>query len=411
MGVVIMKILHIQQYFNENMGYQENILPYYQKNLGHEVVLITSTRSDGFNNENRVKEASEFVENGFKVKRINIRGEFKKRFVIFDNLYEFIEDEKPDYIYHHSVTSPSLKTVCDYKKNNPHVFIAVDNHADLNISGRNKLWKVFYYNIFWKSVIKKYDKFINVYFGVTPTRCLFLEEELGVNSNKIRLLPIGADVNNAQVTTTKEEIFNKYNLDKDSIIIIHGGKITPEKQINKIIEAFKRIKNENIRLVLFGSINDKYVESLVKSDNRIVYIGWLNREDTLAMLKYSDVGIWNTQHTTLLEDCVAVGLPMILRYYGSTCHLIDNTGLFLYDGSVREIQDKLSLIINNKELVDKFRSNSSSLRDLLSYAKVAEESIKYYQNEYYGDIHINLMNERVSDISYRSFRLFKNTHG
>lgn len=406
-----MKILHIQQYFNENMGYQENILPSYQKKLGHDVVLITSTRSDGFNNENRIKEECDFIENGFKVKRIKIKGEFKKRFVIFENLYKILENEKPDYIYHHSVTSPSLKTVCEYKKNNQHVFLAVDNHADLNISGKNKLWKTLYYNIFWKNFISKYDKFINVYFGVTPTRCLFLEEELGVDSSKIRLLPIGADVDNAKITIKREELFRKHNLNENSFIIIHGGKITPEKQISRIIEAFKRIKNDNINLVLFGSVKDKKVEELIKSDQRIVFIGWLSREDTLAMLSYSDIGIWNTQHTTLLEDCVAVGLPMILRYYGSTCHLIDNTGLFLYDGTVREIQDKLSLLIDNKELVKKFRENSNELRDLLSYSNIAIESVNYYNNENYGEIHRKLMDERVSDINYRNFRLVQHTEG
>ena len=41
-----MKIVHIQQYFNEGFGYQENVLPYYQKKLGHDVIMITSLSYD-----------------------------------------------------------------------------------------------------------------------------------------------------------------------------------------------------------------------------------------------------------------------------------------------------------------------------------------------------------------------------
>jgi len=399
-----MKIVHIQQYFNENMGYQENILPYYQQKLGHEVILITSTRSDGFNNESRIKKESEFQENGFKVKRIEIKGEFKKRFVIFGNLYKYLEDEKPDYIYHHSVTSPSLKTVSKYKENNPHVFIAADNHADLSISGRNKLWKIFYYNILWKNIIAKYDKYINVYFGVTPTRCLFLSEELGVNVEKIRLLPIGADEDNAEIELTKEDFFEKYNLNKNNLIFTHGGKITQEKQVDRVVKAFERIENPNINLVLFGSLKDKKVEALIKNDSRIIFLGWLNRDDTLAMLKYSDIGIWNSQHTTLLEDCIAVGLPLILRYYGSTCHLIDENGIFLYEGSIREIQDKMNYMIKNRGQLEYFKANSKKSLELLSYNKIAEESINYYYDLKPQRIHEKLMSITYTDKEYKHFR-------
>ncbi|MCT2534636.1 glycosyltransferase family 4 protein [Aquibacillus koreensis] len=400
-----MKIVHIQQYFNEKMGYQENIFPYYQKKLGHDVVLITSTRSNGFNNDPRVKKEGEFIENGFKVKRINIFNEFKDRFVVFKKLYEYLEAEKPDYIYHHGVNSPSLRTASIYKKNNPNVFLAVDNHSDLNIAARNKLWKVFYYNLLWKNIIAKYDKYIDLYFGVTPARCVFLEEELGINREKIRLLPIGADVDNVKASISKKEFLEKYNIDRNCLLITHGGKITPEKQNDRIIEAFLRLKDRNVRLIIFGLIKDKRVQELIKNDDRIIFLGWLNREDTLTVLKYSDVGIWNTQHTTLLEDCVAVGLPMILRYYGSTCHLIDDTGLFLYDGSIREIQDKLQLIINNDNILNQFKDKAHNIRDLLSYENIAKESIKYYYSTDYNDIHKKFMSIVYSDENYKNFRV------
>lgn len=41
------------------------------------------------------------------------------------------------------------------------------------------------------------------------------------------------------------------------------------------------------------------------------------------------MGIWNSQHTTLLEDAIACKLPLILKKYGSTEHLINKNGIFL----------------------------------------------------------------------------------
>jgi glycosyltransferase involved in cell wall biosynthesis len=402
-----MKIVHIQQYYNDGMGYQENILPRYHSKLEHDVVLITSTLSNGFTGGQRQKREGKYQDNGFKVHRIPVKGEFKNRFVIFENLYDYLKKEKPDYIYHHSVIAPSLAIVAKYKKEYPEVFLAVDNHADLNISAKFKLWKLFYYNICGKFFAKKYDKYVDVYFGVTPSRCLFMNEELGINNHKIRLLPIGADVEGVDVSLSRDEFLEKYKIDKNSLLIVHGGKITPEKETDKILRAFMRIKSPQIRLILFGDIKDENVKELIPKDKRIMCLPWLNREETMAVLKFSDIGIWNTQHTTLLEDAVAVNLPMILRYYGSTCHLIKNTGLFLYEGSVREIQDKLNFIIENEDILKNFRENTKQLKNLLSYGNIAKESIEYMKGLKPNRIHHAFMNEEYTDLEYPYLRKFK----
>ncbi|MDM0686136.1 glycosyltransferase family 4 protein [Clostridium perfringens] len=399
-----MKIVHIHQYYNDGMGYQENILPRYHKKLNNEVFLITSDLSNGFDKESRSKEKGTYYDNGIIIKRIGIYCEFKNRFVIFKDLYKELEEIRPDYIFHHSVTSPSLATVCKYKKNNLEVFLAVDNHADLNISARNNVWKILYYNIFWKRFIKKYDDLIDIYFGVTPSRCLFLNEELGVKMKKIRLLPIGADIDGIDINISREKLFEKYNIDRDNFLIVHGGKITKEKQIDRIIQAFSYINNKNINLILFGKIEDSDIERMIKKDRRIKYLGWLNRNETLAILKYSDIGIWNTQHTTLLEDAIAVGLPLILRYYGSTSHLIDNSGLFLYDGSTREIYDKLKYVVENKEIIPKLKYNTKKMAKILSYHNIAEESIKYKFSQSASFIHNKFMDKSYSDYDFRFFR-------
>ncbi len=401
-----MKILHISQYFSSNMGYQENILPYYQSRLGHDVVIICSNYSDTFA-LNRINNIGESLENGVKIIRLPIISEFKGRFVLFKNLLEHIEKEEPEYIYHYSATVPSIKDIAKYKQNHPNTFIAVDNHGDLNNSGKNLLWRMFYYNFFWRNYIKKYDKGIDVYFGASPNRCLFLEEELGVCKEKIRLLPIGCDTEQAQISISREDFFKKYSIDSKKFIITHGGKITPEKEVGKILEAFSRIKAQDICLVLFGRISDPKVQRLIEKDARIKYIGWMDRTDTLALLKYSDLGIWHKLHTTLIEDAVAAGLPLILRYNGNTSHLVSNSGMFLYEGSVREIQDKLGYMIRNREVVKAFRQNSKDLLKILSYNNIAQECMDYMKDLSPKLSHRTFMTNEYTDFDYKKLRYIK----
>ena len=402
-----MKILHIQQYYNDGMGYQENILPYYHASLGHEVLLITSKYNNGFNKGKRKGQIGVYSDRNFKVKRIETYGEFKNRFVLFKNLYKEIKEFNPDYIFHHSVTAPSLITVAKYKKENKNIFLVADNHADWVISGTNKLWKIFYYNIVWKNILKKIQNQIDIFFGVTPGRCMFLSSELGINGQHVKLLPIGADTELCNQISDKRDVLSKFNLNPDNILIVHGGKITPEKKVDKIIEAFMLIKNEKINLVLFGDIKDENVKNLIKQDDRIIYLGWLNRNDTLRILKNSDIGIWNTQHTTLMEDAIAVGLPIIIMYYGATSHLIDNNGFYLYEGSVKEIYDKLSFVTSNKEIISEMKNNSNQMMNILSYKNIANESLAYIENREYESIYSKFLTIPYTDYNFKFFKYLK----
>ncbi len=398
-----MKIVHIHQFFNEGMGYQENLMPYYQQKLGHDVVLITSTLTDGFTGT-RERSAGETTENGFRVIRLPVSLDLPHKFVVFKDLLTALEREKPDYIYHHNCASPSIGTVVYYKRHHPTVFLALDNHSDRTISIRNPFVFWLYYKVIWQSFIKHWDAAVDLYFGVTPARCLFIHEQYGVNLSKIRLLPLGADVDHLPTGSDRQQFWSDLGVDPHTLIFIHGGKMTPEKNIHRILSAFSRLKQENVRLVLFGTIDDPRVQELMNHDLRIQHIGWLNRESTLNALRFSDVGIWNSQHTTLLEDAVACNLPMILRYYGSTCHLIDRSGLFLYDGSVREIEDRMQFLIDNPELLPAMKNQAVAHQRLISYEAIAQESCSYSQSREPQPIHQKLMNPQIADFDYPGFR-------
>ena len=405
------KILHIQQNFNRNFGYQENIFPAYQKKIGEDVVLLTADYDDGFDGTDRYKGTDIFVENGFTVERIPTYYAWQGKHVHFKNLTKYIEREKPDYIFHHGPASPSLVTVANYKKKQPEVLLAVDSHFELNITGQVKWWKFLYYNLLWKMIIKFCDKQIDIYFGVTPARCLFLNEELGVSKEKIRLLPIGADTDAISKVNKDRYAFSaKYNLIPDAIYFVHGGKMTRKKKVLDLINAFKQISSEvNVQLLLFGSFEDKVLQEECLSDERIKYLGWQDRKSTLEILKNCDIGNWNTQHTTLLEDAIGCELPMVLKYYGSTSHLIDGNGMFIYEARVNELLEKMNLFTSDYDLRNSLVRNAKRMAKELSYYEVAKESIAYTSDPLLPQaLDEKFMSSKFSDFNYKGFRKFQN---
>jgi glycosyltransferase involved in cell wall biosynthesis len=77
---------------------------------------------------------------------------------------------------------------------------------------------------------------------------------------------------------------------------------------------------------------------------------------------------------------MAVGLPVILRYYGSTCHLIRGNGFYLFSGKDREINYIFRLLLENKGLIEHFKICAEKMRLTFSYYEIAKESIDYYHD-------------------------------
>lgn len=389
-----MKIVHICQYYNDGYGYQENLLPRYQKKLGHDVCVITSDRKSYFAGEMKPKVVGtgQFEDNGVRIKRLQISGEFKGRYVRFTNLTMHLENEKPDYIFHHGLTATSLITAAKYKRKHPSAFLAADNHGDLNISARNALWRIAYYRTYWTSILKRWMKYIDLVFGVTPGRCFFAEEELGVPRDKVRLLPIGADEDGANtVFSVLEAQKNKVTNTSNTLEVVTGGKWFKGKGLEELVEA---VKDLDVSLKIFGKADDSFTEELIDSaPDNVSFVGWQDRKGTLQLLKEADFAIWPRQHTTLVEDAVATKTPLILRYHGSTSHFIRGNGAYLYTGQSNEIRQLLDLLSKSEEIVFSMKANTPKILDLISYNRVARESIEYYRNQDPKDTHEFFMND------------------
>ncbi len=397
-----MKIVHICQYYNDGYGYHENLLPQYQARLGHEVVIITSEREFSFRelkSEHRIKKPNTYLDGQVRIIRIPTVGESKNRFVIFKNLATVIKNEKPDYLWHHGLTHPSIVTVAKYKQKHPSVFTVADNHSDLNNSARYLLWKLGYYNLFWRVVLSNCVKYLDIAFGVTPARCHFANEELGVPWSIIRLLPQGADEETAR--SIGAYAIKRDNLNR-KLVLVTGGKINPNKNISSLFNA---VTGLDIELWVFGALSPDIKTELSNNlPSNITFFGWLNREQTLKILAEADIAVWNTQHTNLIEDAIATLTPLILRYHGSTCYQIRGNGFYLFSDNPNEIKQQLKLLLKHYDILPEMRKEAEKVLEFLSYNRIAKESIDYYYDKSPKASHETIMEEPICSRHAKEFR-------
>jgi glycosyltransferase involved in cell wall biosynthesis len=378
-----LKILHICQYYNEGWGYQENLLPRYQKKLGHDVVVITSDRRPFYVNDKnpRVVGTGTFYDNGVRIERISIKWEFKNRFVVFRDLMDVLEKEKPDYIFHHGLTSPSLITAAKYKRRHLNVFLAADSHSDFANSGNLFLSRKIYHGILWKEIIKRHLNFIDRIFAVAPWCIEFEKSVHAIPENKLSLLPLGCDTENSHFDEkSRVEIREKYHISSDDFLVVTAGKIDALKRTNLLVKAVKHIKLEKLKLMIIGTIDKHYfagLNELVNSDPRIIFTGWVKRNELYKYFSAADIGIWPGGQSAIWQEAISCSLPIIIKHWPYVEYIVENgNGLVLYSDDYREIKQYIEILANSPEVLEKMRKETYLFsQNYLSYSKIAEESI------------------------------------
>lgn len=272
----------------------------------------------------------------------------------------------------------SLSSCIRYRKRHPESSLFVDSHADtLNVNA-NKCYRWLYFNFLWSFLHHYYQKTVDKYFGVTIGRCLFLREYFHIKNNNVELLPIGADVDTANlITYDRIALREHFGLNESDVVIVHGGKLDSRKGTADLIRVYRELKAKkysNLRLVLFGKIIDERIPPLLDSD--IIVHNWLSRVQVFELFKMADLAVWPVHHTTLIEDCVASGLPYLIRKTTTTQHLI-NSDLFLQTLSATELEEKIDRFIEDMDL-HQYGAALLKMKDEISYYSIAEKVVRYH---------------------------------
>ena len=97
-----------------------------------------------------------------------------------------------------------------------------------------------------------------------------------------------------------------------------------------------------------------------------IFIGGVDN----ALLKMADVACWPWLHTTLIEDSVASGTPLVVKMSDNVSHFAkEKAGVFMKCGDCEELAKALLEAQKNNE---EYRLNALMARDKYSYATLVE---------------------------------------
>ena len=358
-----MKIVHLCLgcFFPDNYSYQENMLPKFHKEQGHEVEVIASLLTfDKYGNFTDMPSAGTYLnEYDIKVTRLAYRSPTKiyrklKRFV---GLYDTLVAAAPDTLFIHGCQFLDMDIVIRYLREHGGVRVFVDNHADFSNSARNWLSRNLLHKVLWRGCAQRIEPFTERFYGVLPVRVDFLADVYGLPRDKCELLVMGADdrlVADAAEPEVRAEIRRQYGLADDVFVVMTGGKIDAFKtQTLLLMEAVARISSDKVKLIVFGSVTTELkdrVDALVDG-TKVQYIGWVEAQESYKYFAAADLVVFPGRHSVFWEQVAAQGVPMLCKDWPGTHHVdLGGNVRFLTRDSQEEIYDEIVRLIDRPEL-------------------------------------------------------------
>ena len=381
-----MKIVHIAPCapYNEGWGYQENLLPKYHYKLGHEVCLIVSDAMHEDGKLTITECCDKIMDDGVRLIRIP-SGYSHNRNALEAiranmNIYPLLCQLKPDYIFFHGLISESILQVVRYKRKiNPGCIIVQDNHMDYRNARqiRSKIRR-FYYRFLVKRTINYIDKV----YGVTPWRKDYAEDYFNVPKNKTDVLLMGADdevMDFEGRTLHRKVIRDKYNIKDDEYLIVSGGKIDADKNIDILIKACEGI--ENVRLLLFGSINtnikDKLLD-LIRNSSRVTYVGWIEAKECYKYFYAADLVCFLGTHSVLWEQACASKIACVFKLWPGMNHVdVGGNALLLDKIDEQSLRGTIRSLLFTEKYFAMKKAAESTITDVFRYSFIARKSLDF----------------------------------
>jgi glycosyltransferase involved in cell wall biosynthesis len=382
-----MKILHIAPNapYNKGWGYQENLLPKYQKKLGHEVTLIVQNR---MHLDGRVVETAPedvILEDGVRLIRLPHKGYFHR---VLTNLCAYMEispvlkEIRPDFVFFHGLISSTVFQVIQYKKKvNPACVIVQDNHLDENIGFSADTLKERLIRSFYRRVNRRSIPYVDRVYGVTPWRRTYAQEYFHIPSEKTDVLIMGADdekMDFAHRQEIRSRIRREYGVSDGEFLIVTGGKIDRKKNVHLLMQACAG--RRDVKLLTFGQVAPELQETfdrLLRENENITHVGWIDADRVYDYFFGADLVMFPGQHSVLWEQACAAKIPCVFARWEGMDH-VDNGGnsAFLSGTDVTSIRQMIDGLCFTPEYHRMLEVARSEATDMYLYSAIAEKSLE-----------------------------------
>lgn len=387
-----MRIIHLIDYFQPKIGYQETFLAREHQKLGHKVTVVTSdcyfpfphySMSVGNILGQRKVGSGETIEEGITTIRLPTL-EFPNTNQLFlHDLEDCIKNLRPDIVFCHGMHSLTSWRIATMKKRLKYKLIFDTHAASFNTKLTNTLPKKLYHSLFYHFARPQIIKTADAIFAIGDGERDFICSDFNLPPKKVPIIRLGVDINLFNYSSKlRQEIRKKLHISKENILIIYAGKITPNKDVDTLCKAVTLLNLNKIRLLLIGGGDKKYLNSLHQLVKDTINIPFVLNKDLPAYYSAADLGVWPGDFSITLLEAMACKLPLVLPYNIDSSYLNHSNAVWRFSrGNHRDLGKLIQSITTNKYLIKKKgRYAQKYIRNYLSWSKIAKKTIDLWKS-------------------------------
>ncbi|MCX6158505.1 MAG: glycosyltransferase family 4 protein [Ignavibacteriae bacterium] len=366
-----MKIVHLINYFQHQLGYQEYFLSREQAKAGHEVHVITSNKYFPLPDyDNTVKsilgerefEPREETIEGFTVYRLKGILEQPARRIWLKGFFKLFKRLKPDLVIVHGVYNyyslilPILQRYYGFKL----IMDAHDHYTSNHVKSKSIVLRIIN-NLYALIINTSNAKLV----AVTEQTKEFMINEYK-HKNKIEVIPLGTDTEYFRPDAIiREETRKALKITENDVLIIYTGKIIETKDPVLILEALtEEFKKYNLYVLFIGSIGKDYLKrlELYKTiyKEKFIHIEAIPSKDLLKYYLASDIAIWPKEASMSSVDAMSCGLPIVVCDYLNE-RLTNNNGYGIREANLEDLRKSVLNLVTEKGKMKQMGKNGRAL--------------------------------------------------
>lgn len=356
-----MNIVHLIDYFQPGLGYQETYLAREQLALGHGVTVVTSDRYAPFPNYANTVEPllgprmlapGRGQEDGIPVWRLPVRYESNFRCWL-KGLDAALTTLHPDVVHAHNVIKLTtlqgvlLKPSIGYR-------LLVDDHMHRVNVNQARSGRIFY-AAFRMLLAPLYRRRVDALAAITDETAEIMRTVFGLNRPSPRVIELGVDTTLFDHDpVARVQLRRKLGVADDEFLVVYTGKVIPSKAPHWLVEALA-LAPAQVKVLLVGNAAPEYrqqIEQLTTAhglSGRVLLQAAVKQAELPAYYSAADAGCWPRETSLAMLEAAACSLPIVVVNQGVEARVANQNGLQYPEGDIAALAQHLTTLCQQRD--------------------------------------------------------------
>lgn len=380
-----MKILQVIAYFTPQKGGDVNVCYNLSKQLaqrGHEVTIVTTDH--GFDKEY----AASIEKEGVNVISFHCLADISA-FLVTPSIRKWLKFNINDFdlIHMHNFRSYQNNIVHHYAMKHRVPYVLQAHGSVLPHFAKIQLKKL--YDLVWGYKILRYAAKAIALTSTEVNQYI----EMGVDENKLELIPNGIDVSQYENLPSYGDFRNQLNINNNEKIILFLGRIHKIKGLDLLVDAVADLLRDikDCKLVIVGP-DDGYLSVLKKQtvdlgiENKVLFTGPLYGKDKLIAYIDADVVVYPGVYEIfglVPFEAIICGTPIIVTDNSGCGEIVKKAdcGYLIKYGDVEGLKNQILYVLNNSDgAKKKVLQGQKYIYNNLTWDKIVTKVEDVYEN-------------------------------